>query len=180
MLIYTTEELTVRELEKTDEVLLVTWLSNPVVLKYYEGRDRPHDLDLVREHFYKNDSVTRCIIEFEGKPIGFIQFYPLDEESRNEYGYINPDEKIYGTDQFIGEINYWNQGVGKKLVTSMTGYLINHKHADKIVMDPQTWNLRAIACYEKCGFKKIKLMKEHESHEGQLRDCWLIEYSALE
>jgi aminoglycoside 6'-N-acetyltransferase len=177
MLIYKTTEITVRKLEKGDEELLVTWLSNPVLLEYYEGRDRPHDLEMVREHFYKNDEETRCVVEYEGKPIGYIQFYPLDEDSQIAYGYVKHDQKIFGTDQFIGEIEYWNKGIGKKLVKSMVEYLVNNKKAEKVVMDPQTWNERAIACYEKCGFKKVKLLKENEKHEGQLRDCWLIEYS---
>ncbi|GGH26923.1 GNAT family N-acetyltransferase [Paenibacillus segetis] len=179
MLIYQTEEITVRELEHSDENLLVSWLSNPILLEYYEGRDRPHNLDRVREHFYKKDDTTRCIFEYAGKPVGYIQFYFLDKESKEEYGYQNMDETIYGTDQFIGATDYWNQGVGKKLVTSMIGYLVGHKQADKIVMDPQTWNFRAISCYEKCGFQKIKLLQEHESHEGQLRDCWLMEYKVI-
>lgn len=176
MLIYKTSEITVRELEKTDENLLVTWLSNPLLLEYYEGRDRPHDLRMVREHFYPIDYETRCIVEFKEKRIGYIQFYPLDEASREEYGYEKPEEKIYGTDQFIGEVDYWNKGIGKKLVKSMVEYLVNRKQVDRVVMDPQTWNERAIACYEKCGFKKVKLLEEYEKHEGHLRDCWLIEY----
>ncbi len=178
MLIYQTDDIIVRELEKPDEPLMVSWLSNPILLEYYEGRDRPHDIDMVREHFYVNDDEYRCIFEYCGKSIGYIQFYPLDEKSRRKYGYTNTNEKIYGMDQFIGEIEYWNKGIGKKLVKSMIEHLVNHEKADKIVMDPQTWNERAIACYEKCGFRKIKLMKEHELHEGRYRDCWLIEYSA--
>ncbi|WP_309138169.1 GNAT family N-acetyltransferase [Priestia megaterium] len=51
------------------------------------------------------------------------------------------------------------------------------KHSEKIVLDPQAWNQRAIACYEKCGFKKVKYLPKHEYHEGELRDCWLMEYS---
>lgn len=176
MLLYKNTEITVRELEKTDEELLVDWLTNPELLEYYEGRDRPHNIEMVREHFYKCDEETRCIVEYEGKRIGYIQFYPLDEESRLVYEYES-HENIFGTDQFIGEIDYWNSGIGKKLVKSMVEYLINHMKADRVVMDPQTWNERAIACYEKCGFKKVKLLKENEMHEGQLRDCWLIEYS---
>ncbi|KKO51727.1 GNAT family N-acetyltransferase [Paenibacillus sp. DMB20] len=177
MLVYKSEEIAVRELEKSDELLLVAWLSNSSVLQYYEGRDRPHDLEMVRESFYVDDDESRCIIEYNGKPIGYIQFYLLDEETRADYGYLETNEKIYGMDQFIGEIEYWNKGIGKKLVKSMVEYLVNHEGADKIVMDPQAWNLRALTCYERCGFKKIKVLKEHEEHEGELRDCWLIEYS---
>lgn len=80
-------------------------------------------------------------------------------------------------DQFIGETEYWNKGIGTKFVKSMIDYLINYEKADRIVMDPQAWNERAIACYKKCRFEKVKLLKEHEKHEGRHRDCWLIEYS---
>lgn len=177
MLIYQTDEITVREIEETDEMLLVTWLTNPLLLEYYGGRDKPHDLEMVREHFYIKDDECRCIVEYNGKAIGYIQFYVLDIETKTKYGYENSAELIYGTDQFIGEIQCWDQGIGKKLVASMVNYLTKQKGADKVVMDPQAWNKRAIACYEKCGFKKIKLLKEHEQHEGEYRDCWLIEYS---
>ncbi|MDN4604131.1 GNAT family N-acetyltransferase [Paenibacillus sp. F6_3S_P_1C] len=178
MLIYPWNEITVRLLDKKDEQYLVQWLSDPEVLQYYEGRDRPHDLNMVKEHFYRQDDAAyRCMVEYEGKPIGYIQFYELEEEERNEYGYGDTDEIIYGTDQFIGEASYWNRGIGTQLVQSMLAYLVNEKQTRKVVMDPQSWNERAISCYEKCGFRKVRLLKEHELHEGQMRDCWLMEYA---
>jgi len=177
MLLYKTQEITVREIEKRDEGLLVKWLSDPEVLKYYEGRDRPHDIEMVRENFYYIDEATKCIFEYDGESIGYIQFYPIDKETKEEYGYLNRNENIFGTDQFIGETKYWNKGIGKKLVSSMIEYLIHNKEADRVIMDPQTWNERAIACYEKCGLKKVKLLEKNEMHEGELRDCWLIEYT---
>jgi aminoglycoside 6'-N-acetyltransferase len=42
-------------------------------------------------------------------------------------------------------------------------------------MDPQTRNTRAIKCYKKCGFKKIKILPKRELHEGEYQDCLLIE-----
>lgn len=84
---------------------------------------------------------------------------------------------IYGTDQFIGETDYWNKGIGKLLLKSMIEYLVGQRHADKVVMNPQTWNERAIKCYEKCGFKKVKILPKNEFHEGEYRDCWLVEYN---
>jgi aminoglycoside 6'-N-acetyltransferase len=175
MIIYKTDDLLVRTLELSDQELLVKWLSDPRVLQYYEGRDRPQDLELVKENFYKEDEEVRCIFEYLDKSIGYIQFYLVDEETKKNYGL--KDERIFGTDQFIGEVDYWNQGIGKKLIKSMLEYLTIHANADKVIMDPQVWNERAIKCYEGCGFKKIKILETHEWHEGQLRDCWLIEYS---
>lgn len=86
-------------------------------------------------------------------------------------------EVIYGMDQFIGEVSYWNKGIGTKLISSVAEYLIREKGADRLVMDPQTQNQRAIHCYEKCGFEKVKLLPKRELHEGEYRDCCLMEYS---
>ncbi|MEK3953792.1 MULTISPECIES: GNAT family N-acetyltransferase [unclassified Psychrobacillus] len=174
-MLFNNGDLKVRILEDEDNVLLAKWLSDPSVLEFYEGRDNPFDLDKVNEVFYATeDEEVKCIVEYDGNGIGYIQFYQLDDETKKEYGYLK--ENVYGTDQFIGEIEYWNKGIGTLLVTSMIRYLIEHKKADRIVMDPQTRNTRAIKCYEKCGFKKVKILPSRELHEGEYQDCWLIEY----
>ncbi|WP_432363853.1 GNAT family N-acetyltransferase [Sporosarcina sp. UB5] len=170
--------LAIRELIEEDKFLLTKWLSNPEVLQFYEGRDRPLDLAQVEEDFYgESNDETRCLILYDEKPIGYVQFYPIEEKERRIYGFSDSSEVIYGMDQFIGETAYWNKGIGTKLVEMIVVYLLTEKNADRIVMDPQTWNERAIRCYEKCGFKKVKLLPKHEWHEGEYRDCWLIEYS---
>lgn len=172
------EQLLVRRLIEEDKFLMAKWLSDPEVLRYYEGRDRPLDLVQVEEDFFgEADDETRCLILCDEKPIGYVQFYPVGEEERRVYGYSDPSEILFGMDQFIGEPAYWNKGIGTQLVEMIVAYLLNEKNADRIVMDPQTWNERAIRCYEKCGFNKIKLLPKHEWHEGEYRDCWLIEYS---
>lgn len=177
-MIIQSEKLIVRNLESEDKYLLVKWLSNPEVLQYYEGRDNPLDFEEVERNFYSiTDSEVRCIIQYENVDIGYIQFYQLDEDSRTLYGYGESTEVIYGMDQFIGEVNYWNKGIGTQLINLMVNFLIEQKKADKIAMDPQTWNVRAISCYEKCGFRKVKLLPKNELHEGEYRDCWVIEYS---
>ena len=100
--------------------------------------------------------------------------YKVDEKMRMNYGYS--DENIYGIDQFIGETDYWGQGIGTLLVKSMTAFLLHKKGAKKVIMDPEARNERAIRCYEKCGFKKVKELHAHELHEGIYQDCWLMEY----
>lgn len=44
------------------------------------------------------------------------------------------------------------------------------KNVDLIVLDPEVSNTRAVRCYEKCGFKKVK--KVHNE------TCWLMELKA--
>jgi len=169
------DEIVIRELTEKDAYLLVNWLSNPDVLKYYEGRDRPQNYQLIHKHYYEDrENITQCIIEYNEKEIGYIQFYSITDEERIEYGYENIKEPIYGMDQFIGEIEYWNKGIGTRLINFVIEYLIN-KGINIIVMDPQAWNHRAIRTYEKCGFIKKKFLPKHEYHEGEMKDCWLME-----
>lgn len=178
LIVYRSNPLTVRKLTKSDEMLLHKWLNNPEVLRYYAGRDRAHTLEMIREHFYPGvDHLFRSIVEYEERPIGYIQYYLLDGEGRRYYGLDENDEECaFGTDQFIGEPSFWNRGIGQHLMSSMLRYLVEQHQASRVVMDPQAWNERAIACYEKCDFRKIKLLPKHEWHEGEKRDCWLMEW----
>jgi aminoglycoside 6'-N-acetyltransferase len=173
--LFSNDGLEIRILSEADAPLLVKWLSNPQVLQYYEGRDNPHTLELVYKHFFEGqDEEIRCIVNYDGKDIGYIQFYQLSDEEYELYGY-STDEIVFGMDQFIGETDYWNQGIGTRLVKSVCEYLVT-LGADRIVMDPQAWNHRALRVYEKCGFRKVRVLPEHEWHEGKKNDCWLIEF----
>ncbi|UJL46069.1 GNAT family N-acetyltransferase [Virgibacillus sp. NKC19-16] len=175
-MLFEKESLQVRQLLTKDNHLLAKWLSNPLVLEFYEGRDNPFDIEIVNKKFYnqKNNRLS-CIVMYKEVEIGYIQYYQLDEKTRATYGY-DESENIYGIDQFIGETEYWNRGIGTLLVKSMVDFLMQHKQVDRVVMDPQITNKRALKCYEKCGFTKVKILSKHEFHEGEYRDCWLMEF----
>ena len=168
------KSLSVRSLDREDAPLLAKWLSDPQVLAYYEGRDNPHDLTKVREKFYIEDEITRCILMWESIAIGYLQFYPVELHWKNVYGY-QPEERVWGIDLFIGETHYWNRGIGTLVVRSVTDYL-REKYRAKVIIDPEIWNTRAIRVYEKAGFKKIKLLPQYELHEGKWQDSWLMEF----
>ncbi len=177
MIFCKTEELIIRILEHGDKHLIIKWLSDNKVLKYYEGRNNPYDEDMVEEKFYNgNTDETRCIIEYSRIAIGYIQFYPVSKKEFEAYGCGNFQGAIFGMDQFIGGTKYWGQGIGKMLMKLMINFLIKEKDAQKIILDPQSWNKRAIRCYENSGFIKVKLLPRHELHEGEFNDCWLMEY----
>lgn len=177
-MIFQTATLTVRTITEQDVALVSKWLQDSDVLAYYEGRDNPQSEEMVREKLLprQSDPCIACVVEYERTPIGYIQFYQIEPEERAVYGY-DSDEIIYGMDQFIGETAYWNRGVGTELVRAMCAYLTDTREASKVVMDPQAWNARALRCYEKCGFRKVKWLPGREWHEGSKRDCWLMEYS---
>ena len=82
---------------------------------------------------------------------------------------------MYGVDQFIGEPEFWGKGIGTNFMKLLTQYLFNKKGADAVILDPHTNNQRAIRCYQKVGFDVIKLLPQHELHDGEMVDCYLME-----
>ena len=131
----------------------------------------------IEEDFYSEEDVEiiRSIIEYDGKSIGYVHMYKLNEELMNEYEYPITDKIVYGIDQFIGEPEYWDKGIGTKFMKLVLKYLFEEKKAEIVILDPHADNPRAIRCYEKVGFKKIKFLPKHELHDGELVDCFLME-----
>ncbi|MEW9502885.1 GNAT family N-acetyltransferase [Jeotgalibacillus marinus] len=171
------DELLLRSMKPDDYTLMVKWLNDSRILEFYG--DSPLSLDEVISKYSPRVEgkhyVKPFILEYKNEPIGYIQCYKITEAEYKAYDY-SENENIFGIDQFIGEVEHWNKGIGTLLVTLIVNYLVEHKKADRVVMDPQIRNTRAIRCYEKCGFEKVKILPKRELHEGEYQDCWLIEY----
>ena len=161
-----------------DAPVLLKWMTDMCVLEFYEGRDKRYTEELIQEDFFEEDDefVMKVILEYDRKPIGYGQIYELTGEHFEEYEYDNRNEKVYGTDQFIGEPDYWNRGIGTEYLKLVLKFLREEKHADAVIMDPHQDNVRAIKCYQKVGFRIIRSLPKHELHEGRMRDCYLMEY----
>jgi len=172
------KEISLRLLNEQDKNLLLKWLTDKRVLNFWEGKSAFFDLDRITEDFYgeENVEVIRAIIEYQGQPIGYCQMYKLDKELLNEYEYPLTNKIVYGIDQFIGEPEYWGKGIGTDFMKLVLQYLTNEKGAEIVILDPHADNPRAIRCYEKVGFKKIKFLPKHELHDGEMVDCYLMEY----
>ena len=162
--------------EPQDYALVSKWLSDERVLEFVYGRDNAFDLDRVHATFGPpvrgEDKVVPCILEFNDTPIGYIQYYPV--EDWEEYGIEDTGEAVFGIDLFIGEPDVWDRGVGTRAMKMLVGHLFSALGAARLVIDPLVENKRAIRCYEKSGFEKVKVLPGHELHEGAYRDGWLM------
>jgi aminoglycoside 6'-N-acetyltransferase len=159
---------------ESDYQLMLKWLTDERVLKYYEGRDKKFTIESIREKYSPRimgrEQTTPCIIEYKKIPIGYIQFY----NDRKPDEIFKDTEDIYGVDLFIGEPTLWNQGLGSHALRKMVQYLFEKKNASKIIIDPSINNLRAIRAYKKAGFRKLKIIPGCEPHEGEILDAWLM------
>jgi aminoglycoside 6'-N-acetyltransferase len=166
--------------ELADYIVLAKWLTNPSVLEYYEGRDNPFSLERVQQKYtprvQRRHPTMPCFFVDSDKPIGYLQYYPLSPAASAAFE-LPATASPFGMDLFIGEPTYWNRGLGTTYVQLATHYLLTACAATHITLDPRVENLRAIRCYEKCGFRKVKVLPHHELHEGAYRDSWLMVYT---
>ena len=168
-------ELLIRDFSDIDLPLMYKWLTDDRVLEYYEGRDVGFTKDSLTEHYREEiPNCFRVIFEYRNVPIGYGQAYRLSGELFDEYDYPDDGRIMYAMDQFIGEPEYWNKGIGTSFLKLMADYLKEQKAADIILLDPHKNNYRAIRAYEKAGFKIVKSLPGHELFEGRKVDCWLM------
>jgi aminoglycoside 6'-N-acetyltransferase len=161
--------------DEADYRLLARWLTDERVLAFYEGRDNPHPYERIVEKYRPRargeEFVRPCIQSHEGRDVGYVQYYPV--ASPDDCGLEEADD-TWGVDLFIGEPELWGKGIGTRALAALVRHLFAAENARRVVLDPHVDNQRAIRSYERCGFRKVKLLPEHEPHEGKQVDCWLM------
>ena len=137
--------ITFRSLEDTGKEYkqIHKWCQNKFVYEWFEQRILSYD-EIVNK--YKNklkeNKQELLIIKCNNIDIGLVQIYKYDD---NTYEY----------DLFIGEEEYLNKGIGTIIVNKVNNIIHDKYKTKSIILRPFKRNIRAIKCYEKCGFKYI-------------------------
>jgi aminoglycoside 6'-N-acetyltransferase len=134
--------LSFRPLRVTDFPLLLTWLSNEHVKQWWNDGD--DTLEKVALHYGAEEpDVARFILikstESGESAIGYFQYYIVSKE-------------VIGIDQFIGEADHINQGIGTAAIRLFLERIVAKHEPREIIIDPHPENKRAIKCYKKVGF----------------------------
>jgi len=148
--------------------------------KYYEWAERPQVKDTWFIEGYEpvsaiedkigseSDSVP-FVICLDGREIGFIQYWHW-QQSDSDCIFARFGEGTVGIDLFIAESDCLDRGVGTEVVSLFVQKIISELNPKHLVIDPFTWNKRAIRCFEKAGF-----VFSHEANDG-ISDCYVMKY----
>lgn len=71
---------------------------------------------------------------------------------------------------FIGDTEEREKGYGTEAIRLILDYGFNYLNLNNINLDVMEFNKRAIACYEKCGFKEIGRRRQSEYLDGKYYD----------
>lgn len=86
---------------------------------------------------------------------------------------------------YIGDQAYWNKGYGSDALKVFIKFIFDEMNIHKIKLEVFAFNIRAIKCYEKCGFKQDGVLREEIFKNGKYYDVWEMsilrdEYQAVE
>ena len=144
-------------MREDDLGVLHKWLNEPHVVEWWQG-ERP-SLEEVREHYrprvLAQQNVTPYIGLLDGRPFAYAQSY-VALNSGDGWWEEETDPGVRGIDQSIGDPALLGGGLGTQLVQELVDRLFGDPLVTKIQTDPAPGNRRAIRCYEKAGFRRVR------------------------
>jgi AacA4 family aminoglycoside N(6')-acetyltransferase len=149
-----------RLMTQHDLPMLHAWLNRPHIVQWWGG-ERP-SLEEVQSHYLPRvlaaDKVTPYIGLLDGRPFAYAQSYVACGSGDGWWEDIT-DPGVRGIDQSIAEPELLGRGLGTRLVMALVERLFEDPAVTVVQTDPSPNNARAIRCYEKAGFKRIKTVQ---------------------
>jgi AacA4 family aminoglycoside N(6')-acetyltransferase len=142
-----------------DLPLLHDWLQQPHIVEWWGGEAQRPTLAQTRERYLPSalaaERVTPYIAMQGDAPIGYAQSY-VALGAGDGWWEEETDPGVRGIDQSLGRPELLGRGLGTQLVTALVERLFADAAVSRVQTDPSPANLRAIRCYEKAGFRRLR------------------------
>jgi len=152
-----------RSLDMEDIDSFVLWLNDEEVRQYLS---RMTPLNKVREKdfiegLYKDDRkiILGIALKKNDQLIGSVGLHDISMPFRyTELGIV------------IGDKSCWSKGYGTEALNLMMGYGFDQLNLHRIFLTVFSFNARAIRVYEKAGFKREGVFRDHMYWNGKYHD----------
>ena len=133
----TMNRISLKRLENCYISILKKWLYNEHVAKWYtEPKAWLNEIENRNTEYYW---IKHFIVEVEGKPIGFCQYYDYALGEETWHGDMDVED-TYSIDYLIGEPDYLRKGLGKSIVLNLVNEIRKNTTAKKIIVQPESEN----------------------------------------
>jgi aminoglycoside 6'-N-acetyltransferase len=155
--------LRLRLAKESDIATLHAIVQEPEIAPWWPLEEAPH------EEFMHPEAPT-YVIEIDGEPTGLLMFH-----EEGEPGYRSAGMDVAVSQRFHGH------GIGRRALVAMARHLFTERGHHRLTIDPAARNARAIACYERIGFRPVGIMRAYErAPDGTWRDGLLMDMLATE
>ena len=138
-----------RAVEESDLDLLASWIAAPHWAQWWGSP--AEEIAHIREHI-DSVSVEPLIVELEGDPIAYLQYY--DPHLEDNHPYADQPFGTLGIDLSIGPESLLNAGHGTAILVQFIEELFD-EGATRVIIDPHPSNTQAIRAYTKAGFRPL-------------------------
>jgi aminoglycoside 6'-N-acetyltransferase len=144
-----------RPASEDDLDLLVEWLADPEVYRWWEGR--PLSRDEVADMYTgrRRPEVEPFVIEAGEVPIGYLQIWQGTEASGGIDMFLVPEAR--------------GRGLGPDAARAAASFLLDQRRWTEVTVDPVVDNLRAIRAFERAGFSSQSEKLNDETGKRVLR-----------
>jgi aminoglycoside 6'-N-acetyltransferase len=166
------EQLSFRPMVREDLAQLHSWLQQPHVAEWWD--DASETIEGVEAKYGDRTAggsgVTPWITEIDGRPVGFVQWYRVEDEADWYPGLAIPPGTV-ALDIAIGDPAYIGQGHGRRIVLEFVHHVVRTTMPDcpEVWIDPDPRNERAVRAYRAAGFTDTGIDLPDLDHPGQLR-----------
>ncbi|QHW30906.1 acetyltransferase [Paenibacillus rhizovicinus] len=148
-------EVGLRRMTESDYDAMVRWRQDEEVRKFYSNPHTTYSREMIERKYASriagNDKKAPIIVEWDEQPVGYLQYYELDSEEKEEYG-LAAHLRMYGMDILIGDPLFRNRGIAARAIRLVQCELEAKSAIHGILLKVHQANGSAIRCYEKCGF----------------------------
>lgn len=146
-------ELTLVPLTRADFPMVVEWLARPHVAEWWH---RPQGAVAFEGEYGPvvdgADPTRVCICSEDGVPVGFVQYYRLDDEP----GYAEAVGVAQGAglDLFVADTDRRGHGLGPRIIAATVARIFaDYPDLARAMASPSVHNARSIRAFEKAGFE---------------------------
>ncbi len=152
--------------------LLKGWLEQPHWIEWWGPAEE--EFGYVRDMVEGRDTTRPFIFEMDGRPVGYIQYWFIGHHQNDSWIEAHPwlralPAETVGVDLSIGEKSDLSRGIGSTVLAAFVKKLQAEGY-DRIIIDPEPKNRRAIRAYEKAGFLPVPGL------EGLSKDALIMQF----
>jgi RimJ/RimL family protein N-acetyltransferase len=148
-----------RPIEEEDLPRFVEWLADREVIRWLAAIGDPPTLDDEYDWWEEKradpDCVQWAIETLDGRLVGTVELRVTPRAERAELGIAVQDR------------SQWGKGYGTDAVLLVLRYAFEEMRLNRVELTCDEENARAIRCYEKCGFVREGLLRQHRLVDGR-------------
>ncbi len=155
-------EVAVRPGRSSDIAAMRAILAEPSVTQWW---GEPASEAEVAADLLADTGTVLLVVDVSGEVAGGIRY--IEEK--------HPKFRHAAIDVCLGD-RFQGRGVGTKAVRLLARFLCEQRGHHRLTIDPAVVNTRAVACYEKIGFRPVGIMRRYErGSDGTFRDGLLMD-----